>query len=124
VQLRVARVCLDCEEIHDQQQCPVCASETFAYISRWVPAPERRQPREPAPAAVEASAAETPAVRTRLEDLEVVRRELRDASALPSNGRRVAYGVAGVAAAVLAGMWYRGRKRLEDAAERGAGELK
>jgi hypothetical protein len=42
MQLRTARLCLDCEEIHDGQQCPICASETFAFISRWVPAPERR----------------------------------------------------------------------------------
>ena len=42
MQLRIARVCLDCEEIHDGQTCPVCASESFAFISRWVPAPERR----------------------------------------------------------------------------------
>jgi hypothetical protein len=42
VQLRVARVCLDCEEVHDGQTCPICASESFAYISRWVPVPERR----------------------------------------------------------------------------------
>jgi hypothetical protein len=42
MQLRVARLCLDCEEIHDAQQCPVCASETFAFMTRWVPAPERR----------------------------------------------------------------------------------
>ena len=42
MQLRAARLCLDCEELHDAQQCPVCASETFAYLSRWVPAPERR----------------------------------------------------------------------------------
>jgi hypothetical protein len=37
MQLKVARVCLDCEEIHDSQRCPVCASETFAYLTRWVP---------------------------------------------------------------------------------------
>jgi hypothetical protein len=43
MQLRVARLCLDCEELHDAQICPVCGSETFAYISRWIPAPERRQ---------------------------------------------------------------------------------
>jgi hypothetical protein len=43
MQLRTARVCLDCEEVHDAQQCPICASETFAYLTRWVPAPERRQ---------------------------------------------------------------------------------
>ena len=42
MQLRIARLCLDCEELHDAQQCPVCASEIFAYLSRWVPAPERR----------------------------------------------------------------------------------
>jgi hypothetical protein len=38
MQLNVARLCLDCEEIHDDaQRCPVCASETFAYLTRWVP---------------------------------------------------------------------------------------
>jgi hypothetical protein len=42
MQLRVARLCLDCEEIHAEQQCPVCASEAFTFIKRWVPAPERR----------------------------------------------------------------------------------
>jgi hypothetical protein len=42
MQLRNARLCLDCEEIHDGAQCPGCASETFAFIKRWVPAPERR----------------------------------------------------------------------------------
>ena len=53
MQLRIARLCLDCDEIHDAQQCPVCASEMFAYMTRWVPAPERRQvPREtPSPRA-------------------------------------------------------------------------
>lgn len=43
MQLRNARLCLDCEEVHDAQQCPVCASETFAFMTRWVPAPERRE---------------------------------------------------------------------------------
>jgi hypothetical protein len=42
MQLRVARVCLDCEEVHDAAQCPVCASETFAFLNRWVPSQERR----------------------------------------------------------------------------------
>lgn len=48
MQLRTARVCLDCEEVHDSQQCPTCASETFAYLTRWVPVPERRQRPRPA----------------------------------------------------------------------------
>jgi hypothetical protein len=42
MQLRTARLCLDCEEVHDAQQCPTCASESFAYLTRWVPVPERR----------------------------------------------------------------------------------
>jgi hypothetical protein len=42
MQLQIARLCLDCEEVHDAQQCPVCASETFAAMTRWVPPAERR----------------------------------------------------------------------------------
>jgi len=52
VQLRNARLCLDCEEIHEQQQCPICASETFVYLARWIPVEERRAGRRsvrPAP---------------------------------------------------------------------------
>ena len=37
MQLSSARLCLNCEELHDAQTCPVCASETFAYLTRWVP---------------------------------------------------------------------------------------
>lgn len=48
MQLRRARLCLDCEEIHDGQHCPVCTSESFAMISRWVPAPDRRTRPRPA----------------------------------------------------------------------------
>ena len=50
MQLRTARLCLDCEEVHDAPQCPVCASETFTFMTRWVPAPERRaRPRRQEP---------------------------------------------------------------------------
>jgi hypothetical protein len=37
MRLAVARVCLDCEEVHDGDRCPVCSSETFAFLKRWVP---------------------------------------------------------------------------------------
>jgi hypothetical protein len=58
MQLRTARLCLDCEEVHNAQQCPVCASETFAYLTRWVPVPERRQrPRSVDPAGSETATA-------------------------------------------------------------------
>lgn len=42
MQLHIARLCLDCNEVHDSQGCPLCGSEAFAYLTRWVPAPERR----------------------------------------------------------------------------------
>jgi hypothetical protein len=31
-----ARLCLDCEDVHDQQHCPMCGSESFAFMTRWV----------------------------------------------------------------------------------------
>src|SRR5262247_2189054 len=49
MQLHVARLCLDCEEVHDARVCPRCTSETFAYLSRWIPAPERRARPAPPP---------------------------------------------------------------------------
>jgi hypothetical protein len=47
MQLRAARLCLDCEEIHEAQECPVCLSEAFVYLIRWVPVEERRTRRLP-----------------------------------------------------------------------------
>ena len=103
MQLRTARLCLDCEEVHDSRQCPVCASETFAYVSRWVPTPERRtQPRT-------ATAPPTPAPQ----------------AAAPSRKRAmIGWGVAGLGAVALARIWAVGRQRLEDAATKNMGELR
>jgi hypothetical protein len=42
MQLHTARLCLDCQEVHEAGACPICGSESFAYITRWIPAPERR----------------------------------------------------------------------------------
>src|SRR5689334_11373944 len=42
MQLSEARLCLDCDEVHGDARCPVCASESFAFIKRWVTTPERR----------------------------------------------------------------------------------
>jgi hypothetical protein len=52
MQLRNARMCLDCEELHENAQCPICASESFVFLSRWIPVEERRSRRRsvrPAP---------------------------------------------------------------------------
>jgi hypothetical protein len=50
MQLRVARLCLDCENLHVEDRCPVCSSETYAFLSTWLPSEERRRWRR-APAA-------------------------------------------------------------------------
>ena len=52
MQLRNARLCLDCDEIHEEAHCPICASESFAFIKRWVPASERRTRQRPPDEAV------------------------------------------------------------------------
>jgi hypothetical protein len=49
MQLRVARLCLDCEELYVGTCCPVCASERYAFLSKWLPSEERRRWRRPAP---------------------------------------------------------------------------
>ena len=34
--LGVARLCLDCHEVHEDERCPHCTSEAFAFITRWI----------------------------------------------------------------------------------------
>jgi hypothetical protein len=34
--LGVARLCLDCHELHEHDRCPACTSEAFAFITRWI----------------------------------------------------------------------------------------
>jgi hypothetical protein len=48
MQLRVARLCLDCEELHTDNTCPRCASERYAFLSNWLHVEERRRWRRPA----------------------------------------------------------------------------
>jgi hypothetical protein len=47
MRLRDARLCLDCEEVHQDEICPICGSESFAYISRWVPVPDPERTSRP-----------------------------------------------------------------------------
>jgi hypothetical protein len=42
MKLTDARLCLDCDEVHADDRCPMCASESFAFIKRWVTTPEQR----------------------------------------------------------------------------------
>jgi hypothetical protein len=101
MQLRTARLCLDCEEVHDSQQCPVCASETFTYITRWVPAPERRGGSRP----------------TTSPQADVYRHLVSGNP--PSKGQRLLkQGVLGLAAVGLFG-WFWGRRQERDDRARG-----
>ena len=96
MQLNAARLCLDCEEIHDQRTCPVCGSESFAYISRWIPTPEPRQ------------RAQQPAAETR--DTADAYRQLLDADrSAPPGHRWLTRSVLGLAAVGIAG-WAWNRK--------------
>lgn len=51
MQLRIARLCLDCEELFVGDKCPVCASQQYAFLAQWLPVEERRKWRR-APARV------------------------------------------------------------------------
>jgi RNA polymerase subunit RPABC4/transcription elongation factor Spt4 len=58
MQLSVARLCLDCQEIHEHDRCPVCTSEAFGFITRWVQVDAAKAPaaRETAPRTTKADA--------------------------------------------------------------------
>ncbi len=104
----MARLCLDCEEVHDGQQCPVCASETFAYLTRWVAAPERRsKPRSPDEQQAQAQRAAAPRKNHRA---------------------MIGYGVLGLGVLGVGQWLLRGREKIESKIESaglsGAGELK
>ena len=102
MQLRKARLCLDCEELHDQRRCPVCASGTFAYLTQWMPAPERRKkPR-----------------------LAFSEREPVTPRAAGQGGVRVAGGVADALVLTLARWRDLAREHLEAAGLRAPGELR
>lgn len=66
MQLRHARLCLNCEEVHASAHCPACASERFAYVTRWIPPEERRtEPRTGPGRTVSVATTTAPAPRMR-----------------------------------------------------------
>jgi predicted nucleic acid-binding Zn-ribbon protein len=91
MQLHVARLCLDCNEVHDAQDCPRCGSEAFAYLSRWVPAPERR---------LQTRASSSP-------EAEVYRELIEPASSTTRRGRLLKRGAVGISVLAVAGWLWR-----------------
>jgi hypothetical protein len=49
VELRRAKLCLDCEVIFEGLQCPACTSETYVPVTRWIRPTERVEAPKPAP---------------------------------------------------------------------------
>lgn len=95
MQLKIARVCLDCDEVHDAQHCPVCASEAFAYLTRWVPAPERRMRPRPTTSPV----------------ADVYRELIAPDSSAPKRGRFLTQSAVGITAVAVAGWLWRWNER-------------
>ena len=99
MRLMNARLCLDCEEVHDQQHCPVCSSESFAFLTRWVVASDAltdsaRTARPPDPVA-------------RREQVDAYRQILNPNPQTPRRGRMVAGGALGLALIGLARLVWR-----------------
>lgn len=113
MQLDVARLCLDCEEVHDQQVCPACGSEVFAYLTRWVqPASEGRaeRPADTAPAARTKPAQAQTARPSTPEQLEAYR-QLLEGKPARGRGSLLTKGMLGLAAFGLAGWAWRATGR-------------
>jgi hypothetical protein len=97
-----ARLCLDCDEVHDRQQCPHCASERFSYLSRWVPLPdERKRPRQQSSPKAE-----------------VYRQLIEPAPPKPARGTRLfRHGMLGVTAVGVLGWLWQSAARARDASD-------
>jgi hypothetical protein len=94
MRLMNSRLCLDCEEVHDQQHCPICGSESFAFLTRWVTPSDTVAAAEPATAP---RAARPPDVVERREQVDAYRQILNPTSPPPKRGRLVARGALGLA---------------------------
>jgi hypothetical protein len=91
MRLMNARLCLDCEEVHDQQHCPICSSESFAFLTRWV-APSDTVTAEAAPRATR-----PPDPVGRREQVDAYRQILSPPPPSTKRGRLMARGALGLA---------------------------
>jgi hypothetical protein len=117
MQLRNARLCLDCEEVHDSAHCPLCASESFAFITRWVPSPSADQAQataSPTPLPARVPPREKPAQPAEpvsRETLDTYRQLLSGQPASSPNWRFVKRGALGLAIFGLAGWAWKQNQR-------------
>jgi hypothetical protein len=115
MKLDAARLCLDCDEIHEEQICPACSSEAFAFLTRWVKTSgEHRVERRAAPVQPVVQQAVTHQHRTP-EQIEAFR-QLIEGKPEPAGGRGLmTKGVMGLAAVSLLGWAWRASAKKPDA---------
>jgi len=94
-----ARLCLDCEEIHEEQECPACGSEVFAFLTRWIQSTSPAKPKgKPGKAPATAQDSQT------AEQLAAWREITVGPTAAPGKGKKmVSRSLLGLAAMGLAG---------------------
>jgi hypothetical protein len=101
MRLDAARLCLDCEEIHEEQECPACGSEAFAFLTRWIQSTAADRPKPRANGPERASAAR---VSPSSEHLDAWRHLADGTAPEGSRGRKlVTRSLLGIAAMGLAG---------------------
>jgi len=101
MRLMNARLCLDCEEVHGEQHCPICGSESFAFLTRWV------TPSDTAAAEASPRATRPQDPVDRREQVDAYRQILNPAPSPQKRGRLVAGGALGLALLGVARMIWR-----------------
>jgi hypothetical protein len=91
MRLMNARLCLDCEEVHEIQHCPICGSESFAFLTRWV------TPSDTATAEPSKSTTRPPDPVDRREQVDAYRQILNPSPPSQKRGGLVARGALGLA---------------------------
>lgn len=117
MRLEDARLCLDCEEIHEEQVCPACGSEAFGFLTRWIQSTAPPSSRPAAPQVVRPAERPAPA-EARAQQREQLAAWRQIVSGEPADGpgrgrKIVARGLLGLAAAGLAG-WVWSKSAPED----------
>jgi hypothetical protein len=107
MKLDVARLCLDCEEVHEHQVCPLCGSEAFAFLTRWV------QPTSDVRLKAQVTTRETTTGQPRPPEQVEALRQLIEGKPPARRGALVMKGLLGVAAFGVAGWAFRRRRRDE-----------
>ena len=110
-----ARLCLDCEEIHNEHECPACGSEAFAFLKRWIKTTSSSRPRPPSTRDPHAPVDLVSRPIATSEQLDAWKQIVEGKSPEPRRGRLIARGLVGLTAMGLAGWAWTRAGRKDDA---------